>query len=283
MNRKQRRWLSVLLGIVFLAGIGLMVRQAMSYRAAEEARLDALALVRPARLPEAAESVIADETVPLADIPEITVPEETEAPTVPQAPLEEEALFLMELDLTPMQEKNADVLGWIHIADGAISYPLMRSYDNYDYLYLTWEKRFSNAGSVFLECKNNRDLQDFNTIIYGHHMYDGSVFSQLVNYREEAYLQEHPCIYIVTGEELRRYEIFSVYETPLSSDSYRLYYPDDGVKQTALDYFVGSSQYQTGIVPTVDDYILTLSTCVGNSTYNTRWVVQAKLTGIWTR
>ena len=281
MNRKLRRGLSVLLGLVFAAGLGLMIRQAVSYRNGERARKDALALVTPVETkPAPVTKPIEDKTVPPA--PELP-PETTEAPTVQQAPLEEEGKFLLELDLSPLQNANADVLGWIHIAGGDVSYPLLRSYDNRDYLYKTWEKKFSNAGSVFLECKNNRNLLDFNTIIYGHHMADGSVFAPMVNYRDPEYLAEHPYIYILTQGDLRRYEIFSAYEAALDSHTYRLHFPDEATRLAALEHYTNQSVVQTGIVPGADDFILTLSTCVGNGTYETRWVVQARLTGIWTK
>ena len=281
MNRKLRRGLSVLLGLVFAAGLGLMIRQAVSYRNGEQARKDALALVTPVETkPAPVTKPIEDKTAPPAPEPP---PETTEAPTVQQAPLEEEAKFLLELDLSPLQNVNADVLGWIHIAGGDVSYPLLRSYDNRDYLYKTWEKKFSNAGSVFLECKNNRNLLDFNTIIYGHHMADGSVFAPMVKYRDPEYLAEHPYIYILTQGDLRRYEIFSAYEAALDSHTYRLHFPDEATRLAALEHYINQSVVQTGIVPGVDDFILTLSTCVGNGTYETRWVVQARLTGIWTK
>ena len=281
MNRKLRRGLSVLLGLVFAAGLGLMIRQAVSYRNGEQARKEALALVTPVETkPAPVTKPIEDKTAPPATEPP---PETTEAPTVQQAPLEEEGKFLLELDLSPLQNANADVLGWIHIAGGDVSYPLLRSYDNRDYLYKTWEKKFSNAGSVFLECKNNRNLLDFNTIIYGHHMADGSVFAPMVKYRDPEYLAEHPYIYILTQGDLRRYEIFSAYEAALDSHTYRLHFPDEATRQAALEHYINQSVVQTGVVPGADDFILTLSTCVGNGTYETRWVVQARLTGIWTK
>ena len=281
MNRKLRRGLAVLFGLVFAAGLGLMIRQAVSYRNGEQARKDALALVTPVETkPAPVTKPIEDKTAPPAPEPP---PETTEAPTVQQAPLEEEGKFLLELDLSPLQNVNADVLGWIHIAGGDVSYPLLRSYDNRDYLYKTWEKKFSNAGSVFLECKNNRNLLDFNTIIYGHHMADGSVFAPMVKYRDPEYLAEHPYIYILTQGDLRRYEIFSAYEAALDSHTYRLHFPDEATRLAALEHYTNQSVVQTGIVPGVDDFILTLSTCVGNGTYETRWVVQARLTGIWTK
>ena len=277
MGKAIRRGITLLLGLFFVAGLALMLRQALAYRAAERSRLEALALVQPAT-----QTTAAAEPRPSSVPPEIP-PETTQAPAEQQAPLEEEANFLLDLDLTPLQSVNADVLGWIHIAGGDVSYPLLRSYDNQDYLYTTWDKEFSYAGSVFLECKNNRNLLDFNTVIYGHNMVDGSVFAPLEGYRNQEYFEDHPCVYILTNRDLRRYEIFSAYEADLDSHTYRLYYPDDQTRQAALDHFTGSSLLDTGIVPTVDDYILTLSTCVGNGTYETRLVVQARLTGIWTR
>lgn len=281
MRKNTRKVLAALLGLIFIAGIGLMIRQALSYRNAEQARQDAMALVMPATTAPFIDTTPTEPEVsePAPEIP----PETTEAPAVQQAPLESEAAFLLDMDLSPLQSVNPDVLGWIYIAGGDVSYPLMRSYDNRDYLYKTWEKKFSNAGSVFLECKNNRNLLDFNTIIYGHHMANGSVFAPIVNYRDPSYLADHPFIYILTGRDLRRYEIFSSYEAALDSHTYRLYFPDQPTKLAALTHYQSSSLVETGISPTVDDYILTLSTCVGNGTYETRWVVQARLTGIWTR
>lgn len=281
MRKKVRTVFMALLAIMFLGGVTLMIRQAISYRNAEQARLDALALVQSPTT-ASTDATVFTEPVTETTAPEVP-PETTEAPAETQAPLEEEAKFLLDMDLSPLQGANADVLGWIHITGGDISYPLLRSYDNRDYLYKTWEKKFSNAGSVFLECKNNRDLQDFNTVIYGHHMADGSVFAPLVNYRDPEYLSGHPYIYILTSQELRRYEIFSVYEAALTSDTYRLYYPDLETRYTALRHFLDSSLITPGTVPSVIDHILTLSTCVGNSTYETRWVVQACLTGVWER
>ena len=48
MRKKTRTIIMALLGIVFIVGIALTVRQMLSYRNAEQARLDALALIQPA-------------------------------------------------------------------------------------------------------------------------------------------------------------------------------------------------------------------------------------------
>lgn len=282
MKKKQRKVLTTVFIFLFLLGAGLMFRQLLQYRAAEKARQEAQQLIQTAMQAQKKEEEPQPETIPAAVE---TVPEEATAQPVQtamqQTPLEEEAQFLMQMDLTALQDVNEDVFGWIHITGSDISFPLLRSYDNEDYLYHAWDGSYSASGSIFLECKNNRNLLDFNTIIYGHHMRNGTVFAPIMNYDDEAYRDEHPYIYILTENGLRRYEVFSAYEADITSDTYRLYYPDEQAKLTALEHFTQSSVLEKGITPTKDDYILTLSTCTGTGIYDTRWVVQAVLTGIW--
>ena len=58
--------------------------------------------------------------------------------------------------------------------------------------------------------------------------------------------------------------------------TYRLGFLDEADKAEFLEFCVASSVIDTGVVPEVDDYIVTLSTCTGQG-YDTRWVVQAVL------
>ena len=51
-------------------------------------------------------------------------------------------------------------------------------------------------------------------------------------------------------------------------------FPMKQSKKTFIDEGVSLSVIRTGAVPTVNDHILTLSTCTGNG-HATRWVVQA--------
>lgn len=282
MKKRQRRFLAILLLLLLLAGSALMVRQVIQYRAAAKTREQAQQLVQDA-IQTHQENLTAPTTEPPAQETQPTVAPEVAVQAAQQAPLEESAGFLLDMDYTSMQDVNPDVIGWIHIPDTDISFPLLRSYDNEDYLYHAWDGSYSGSGSIFLECKNNKNLLDFNTIIYGHHMRNGTVFASLMDYEDQSYRDEHPYIYIVTDNDLRRYEIFSAYEAGITSDTYRLYLPDDAAKQAALDHFINSSVLERGLIPTISDHILTLSTCTGTGIYDTRWVVQACLTGIWVR
>lgn len=281
MKRKLRNGISVLLAAVFVISGALVLQQLHDERAADKAYETAQELAVPSA-PEPTPEIIPDPTpVVEPELPEEPVPMVPEpVPEEPeQAPLEENAQFLLELDLDALRQTNERVLGWIHIPDSPIDYPLMQVQDNNEYLRRAWDGTPNQAGCIFLECRNSTDFSDFNTLIYGHYMRNGKMFGSLHNYQEQEYRDTHPYIYIVTDEGVRRYEVFASYEADVVSNTYRIIFEDETRKQSVLDYYLDSSVVEGSIVPTVEGRILTLSTCTGTGTYDTRWVVQAVLTG----
>jgi len=289
MSKGLRKGMSFLMAMIFVGSVLLLAgrlyddrKAALSNQTAQE--LAAPSAGQPAVIPEA--------PVPLESAPEKEpLPAQAPAPArkpVPDReetaalwePLREEMLDLLALDLEALRRQSGSVLGWIRIPGSVIDYPLMAFEDNETGLHQSWDVTKSSAGCIFLECKNRRDLSDFNTLIYGHNMRSGEMFGTLKRYAQADYLQEHKEIYLVTDDCVRRYEVFSAYEAAVTSDTYRLYFPDDAAKQQALAHYTAAG---SDTVPTVNDRILTLSTCIGNGTYRTRWVVQAVLTGEFSR
>lgn len=277
MNQKIRNVLLVLAAIVFLGSGTLLLRQLIHYQAADRAYDTAEKI--------AVQDAAAPTPTPAPELPTLSasLTDEPEEETATPEALEENVRFLLDLDLNALRATNEDVLGWICVPDSEISYPLIEVTDNNEYLRRSWDGAANQAGCIFLECRNQHDLSDFNTLIYGHYMRNGTMFGSLHNYREREYWDSHPYIYIVTDEGVRRYQVFSAYEADVVSDTYRLYFEDDARKQAALDYYAASSVAESGLVPTVDDHVLTLSTCMGTGTYDTRWVVQAVLNGEFSR
>jgi len=286
MKRKNlHSFFIVLLALIFVGSGTVVVKQMHDRRLAEQTYAEALEIAAAAPRTEAP-AVEAQETAEPPALPELTEPQLPMA-DVPEEevsePLPEQAAFLLDMDLSALQQVNEDVIGWIHVPDTAISYPLMRSKDNSEYLKLTWDLTPSSAGSIFLEQKNSADLSDFHTLIYGHNMKNGSMFSDLRYYREQEYLNSHPCVYIATDSAILRYEVFSAYTANISSDTYRLYFEDDARKQSTIDFYLEQSEVESDLIPAVTDRILTLSTCTGLGNYDYRLVVQAVLTGEFSR
>ena len=228
----------------------------------------------------------------LSDLPPVTPAVLSEPPAVlsSSAPDPEEsrepapvyvdpyADALRNMDFATLREVNEDVLGWILVPGTRISYPIVQAEDNSYYLNHTWRGNRSAVGAIFLECRNSADLTDFNTIIYGHRMGNGTMFNALKSYSKQSFWVEHPCIYLTDDNGSRRFEIFAAYEVSTAGDTYRLSFRDQEEKQSFLDYCMAQSVIDTGIVPTVYDQVVTLSTCTGRG-HATRWVVQGVLRG----
>lgn len=216
----------------------------------------------PTQLPEADEPL--RETEPA--VPQETVP-------VPDDPCIQE---LLTLDLEALREENEDVIGWICIPDTNISYPLLQWTDNEFYLKHSWQQTPNPAGSIFMEWQNNPDFTDFNTIIYGHRMREKEMFGMLHSFRKESFLKAHPSVYILSDQGVYRYDIFAVQRVRLDSPVYGLDHTTERQKQELIRFSLDYSLIDTGIVPTAEDQILTLSTCSGVN-FTTRWVVQGVL------
>ena len=271
LRKKVRIAVIVLLALVFTVSLAMFVRQSLTYRAGQETYAEAEELVG---LPDL------EELLPPVEEPEETEPEETATSAEEPAPVVEDpyARTLQSMDFTALREVNSDVLGWIVIPGTVISYPLVQGADNQYYLKHTWKKQASAVGAIFLEYQNSPDLSDFNTIIYGHRMNNGSMFASLKEYKKQSWWKDHPCVYITDDNGSHTYEIFAAYEVSTSGAAYQLGFPNEESRQAFLDDCVSRSVIDTGIAPTVRDQILTLSTCTGNG-HATRWVVQARLSG----
>lgn len=177
------------------------------------------------------------------------------------------------IDLSPLREANSDVTGWIEIP-GVLSYPLMQGGDNAYYLSHAWNREDNSAGAIFLDYRSCYGYGSFNTIIYGHRMRNGTMFGRLKDYADPDFWLEHPSIFISDENGVWCYDIYAAYEVSVAGCAYQLEFANDAEKQAFVRYGLECSVIETGIVPTVEDEIITLSTCSGNG-YSTRWVVQA--------
>ena len=213
-------------------------------------------------------------------VPRETPPQETTPPAgkwVPETILKDPVMEdLAAIDLAALREINPDVVGWITIPETQINYPLMQGEDNDFYLHHTWKGDKNSVGSIFLETLCSPDLMGDNTILYGHNMADGSMFNDLRNYAVEGFWQRSPFVYIVTDAGVYRYDIVSAYKADVNGLTYGVEFPTEESKANFIRFLCQESEFDTGIVPEVQDRILTLSTCYGTAN-ELRWVVQARL------
>lgn len=167
------------------------------------------------------------------------------------------------VDFEKLLEINSDVVGWIRFDEPAeINYPVVQGRDNEEYLKRTFEANTNKLGTLFVDVNNPGDFSGRNTFIYGHNMKNGSMFAQLLKYKDDSFYKEHPYFYIYTPDgKVRTYEIFSAGVVKDTSDSYIMDYADDAAFQTYIDYIKQQSAYPTSAEVTTASKIVSLSTC----------------------
>lgn len=102
------------------------------------------------------------------------------------------------IDFDALKKINPDVVSWITIPGTNIDYPLLQGKDNNQYLHKDMEGRDSVAGAIFLDHGDKADLSSRHNIIYGHHMKNGTMFKDIVKYKDQQYFDEHQDIIIYT-------------------------------------------------------------------------------------
>lgn len=184
-----------------------------------------------------------------------------------------------QVDFNALKQINDEVIGWLNIEGTDISYPILQHDNNEYYLHHNLQKEDSRAGAIFIDCLNGQDFNDFNTIIYGHNMKNGSMFGQLKKYRNSTYYQEHPYIdiYQVDGVQ-KRYQIFSAGQIDVeTTKTYLINTVNPKEKQEFIEEAKNRTPYPIDVDVSEDDKIITLSTCVPSGNEKYRYVVNAKL------
>ncbi len=135
-------------------------------------------------------------------------PEREESPAVLAETEKEEpeelAEVIFEESPVPFEallEENADVKAWLEIPGTGISYPVVQAADNETYLHRDFHGNESAAGSIFLDCASDPDCKGFHSVFYGHHMRNGSMFAELVRFKEKDYFEDHREITLYLPEE----------------------------------------------------------------------------------
>lgn len=182
------------------------------------------------------------------------------------------------IDFASLQAINPEAVAWLWVPNVGIDYPVMHASDNDKYLRHTINGTYLSAGSIFEDYRNAADFSDRSAYIFGHHMKDVSMFSHLMDYRDQSVWQRDPYIYLFLPQSTRVYQIFSVHMTDANSDDYSFGFAGDEDYAAWLNQVNGKGVYATGVTVSPQDKVLTLSTCSSYWIQNSeRFVVHAKL------
>ncbi len=180
------------------------------------------------------------------------------------------------IDFVSLEGINQDVNSWLYIPDTKIDYPVVQTNNNDYYLNHLFDHSIGSAGSIFMDMDNLNDYSNPHTIIYGHHMKNGSMFAELSSFKKEGFYENHKLGYIIGEDASYRIEFFAGYVSDLYTEAWRLKFDTDeellkwAAVQREKSDFVSDVKLEEG------DKIITLSTC-SYEFADARYVLTGKL------
>ena len=167
----------------------------------------------------------------------------------------------IQVDFEALREKNEDVVAWIYCPDTPINYPVVQAEDNEYYMHRLLNGKENASGTLFMDYRNAADLSDWNSVIYGHNMKNGSMFGILTHYKQPSYFEEHPEIFLLTPEQDYVIKVVAGFVTPEDSELYNDFAPDEENRERLLREWMEASFFDSGYEPAAEDRLITLSTC----------------------
>ena len=183
---------------------------------------------------------------------------------------------LIDVDITELKEKNSDTVGWINVNNTNINYPFVQTKDNSYYLNHSFDKKYNEAGWVFLDYRNSKDLNNKNTILYAHSRLDKTMFGSLSKVLKSSWYnnKDNHIIRLSTDTKNTLWQIFSVYKIPEESYYITTNFNTNEEYSKFLNTIKQRSIHNFNTNLDTNDKILTLSTCYSDTE---RTVVHAKL------
>ena len=257
-SKKKKRMRRILLAVdaVLLAGFAVsaffLIRTLLNYNRMrrENEALAAVAVHTSAPTPEASPA------------PEAAL--EIHAPSDSQAPVKTASEEVpIRVDFQALQKINTDIVAWIYSEGTEINYPIVQASDNDYYLNRSYERKERDGGAIFMDCRNSAEFLDQNTVIYGHHMKDRTMFGSLANYYKQDYYEQHRVLYILTPIRDYRLEVYSVRTTKPEAEYYYIWFDPAATMGygTYISKAIGQSTVANKTDMSQDYNTVTLSTC----------------------
>lgn len=259
-------------GIIFFSLLllfsGFMLWKSTERYRREEEVAEAMEAFRPTVPP-------AVTTAPPEDIPPETAGDATEPPSTESPPTEPEPF--VNQGILDAQALNADVKGWLTLPGTEIDYIFVQAENNDYYLRRDIYKKYAYAGTVFMDYRNDPEFQDFNAILFGHHLKNGAMLADLEKYWEADFFAEHPEGLLYLPHSTYRLEIFACLLIHANDKvMYNTDWSDVQVREDFLDYVADKAKQFRDIGVTTEDKLITLSTC-SYVFENARTVVVARI------
>lgn len=164
------------------------------------------------------------------------------------------------IDFDSLHEISEDAVAWLYLPDTKINYVIAQAEDNEYYLHRLLDGTGANCGTLFMDYRCSAGFTDYNTVIYGHHMKDGTMFASLMEYQEQEYYEAHPVMYLYVPGHRYTLELIAGYTTDTEDIVYSIPATKED-RDTMLANAYRHSTFESGVIAKEEDRLVTLSTC----------------------
>ncbi|WP_124065114.1 class B sortase [Clostridium sp. E02] len=174
MNKRKLTF-TVFIGLIllFLTGVGMIYSDYRTRSKAKQEYESLAQIVKEARQEEETKEI--KETK-----------EESSAPYVSPIPFDQ------------LEQINPDIVGWLKIEDTAIDYPIVQTDNNETYLETDFTQKKNKVGAIYLDYQCESDFSGRHNILYGHNRKDGTMFQDIIQYKDETFFKNHQNIIVYT-------------------------------------------------------------------------------------
>jgi len=170
--------------------------------------------------------------------------------------------LIVNQSIIDLQTKYPDIIGWLTIPNTRVDYPFAQSADNDFYLYRDLDANRSQAGTIFMDFRNNNDFSDFSTILFGHNMRNGSMFGTLQSFNNATFFDENRTGIIFLANKTYNLEFIAF--AVIGPNDLVIYNPNittETDKIAFAEHVRNIARHYRNIDITIDDQIIILSTC----------------------
>lgn len=104
---------------------------------------------------------------------------------------------------------NGDVCAWLTLDNTGVDYPVVQGETNLTYINRDVYGDFALAGSIYLDSRNENGFSENYSLLYGHHMENGSMFGDLHLYKEKEFFEKNKTGTLILPEKTYALEIFA--------------------------------------------------------------------------
>lgn len=187
--------------------------------------------------------------------PSSSIPNDTQIPISSDETLPPQ--IIENTGLIELQNKYPDVRGWLTVDGTNIDYAFAQGKNNDTYLRHTLDGKDLVSGTIFMDYRCPADLDGY-TILFGHHMKNGSMFADLLKFADTDFFETH-----MTGAVYLPYASYPIemiaYLVIDRSDS--VVYNPEADHEKILSYVETHARQYRQVVLEENDTLITLSTC----------------------